>query len=86
MAPEAWSTVDAGVIGGFFRRPNMFGMAVTGDHTFGFYGGINYGYGYTGRRLLGAVEWRGREICLQSLGDQRQRDGDSQLLRPNGRW
>ncbi len=50
-----------------------------GPHV-GFYGGINYGFGYAGIGYVGGG-WFGNVVPLQHGGDERQHDGRAQRLR-----
>ena len=48
--------------------------------TVGFYGGINYGYGYFGRGYYGG-QWRGNHVRLQHGGQPGEQERDPHHLR-----
>ena len=74
-AATSGPAVDAWLLGVTQARfmPSMPGI---GDRHMGFYGGINYGFGYVGVGFAGG-RWVGQYICLQHY---RERMPDTNVI------
>jgi len=77
---------------GIFVDARLLGLGRAGDTTFtkvywgpvvGFYGGINYGFGYFGRGYEGG-RWEHDHFYYQPVGEQCKRNGDPQHIQHDG--
>ncbi len=70
LAAAARIPVDTGLLG-LVRRAYLWHQGYWGPHV-GFYGGVDYGYGYGGNGYEGG-EWRWRHVLLQPQRQQHSR-------------